>query len=529
MRSILILGAGVMQLPAIRAAHRLGLRVIVADGNTSAVGRKEADEFLHIDLKDHEAMADAAVKLKKTRELAAVFTAGTDFSATVAYAAAAAGLPATPYESAVAATDKYKMRALLRSEGVRVPDFVVVSADELAFGLPSRVTAIALPVVVKPADSMGSRGVVRADRWDDALGFARTAATFSRTSRVVIEGFIDGPEFSLDALVYDESVQITGFADRHIGFSPYFIEAGHTIPTALEASERERVEQEFIRGIRALGLGPGCAKGDMKLSSNGPVVGEIANRLSGGYMSGWTYPMSSGVALTELGIRVALGEIPGAVRETRGWTSAERAVISIDGVVAGFLGEPEARDGELVEQLFVTCSPGDVVRFPQSNVEKCGNVIAAAPTREQAVDAAERAVSHIVVRLAKNHNSTNSFLFESGGGHDSELPSGHWAFHETARSLAGDVPGVLSFHGNLTPSEARGDVYRIPAAAIRSGERDWSYRTVGETLELLQKYHAVRYAETDGEIAGPDSRSFLRALLRGGLQGALYVLDTFAC
>ena len=68
-RTILILGGGVMQLPAIRSAHRMGLRVIVADGNASAPGRREADEFEHIDLRDQEAMLEAAtIKPKLARK-----------------------------------------------------------------------------------------------------------------------------------------------------------------------------------------------------------------------------------------------------------------------------------------------------------------------------------------------------------------------------------------------------------------------------------------------------------------------------
>jgi len=523
-RSILIIGAGYMQLPAIRAARRLGLTVIVADGSKEAPGRAEADDFLHIDLKALDEMAVAARRLQETRGLAAVFTAGTDFSATVSYVAEAAGLPGTPYENALLATDKFRMREVLRSAGVRVPDFSVVSRTELdqcEGGLPERVTRLRLPVVVKPADSMGGRGVVRADDWRQALHHARTAVQYSRTDRVVIEGFIPGPEFSLDALIYGDTVQVTGFADRHIEFEPFFIEVGHTIPSCLGVPERELLEQEFVRGVRALGLGPGAAKGDMKLSPDGPVVGEIANRLSGGYMSGWTYPYSSGVPLSELGIRVALGAAPGPVRPTRDWTSAERAIVSIPGRIKSLSGSEEASRLASVEDVIATRGPGDYVRFPQNNVEKAGNVITAAAKRDVAIRQAERAVASIFVRLSAGEATTQAFLFEpvAADARHWAFPDAHRRFHTLVESIDKNLIAAMpgGHHGPL----------HIPRPLMEWDERDWSYRTIAQSLELVREFLEIRIEPVDKtEPDDPGSVCFLRALLRGGAQGALYFLET---
>ena len=164
---ILILGAGVMQLPAIRAARRLGLHVIVADGNPEAVGKPEADVFEHVDLRDREGMLEMARHHAEGGGLEAVFTAGTDFSTTVAYVGNALGLPGTSLESAERATDKFRMRQTLKAAGVRVPDFGVVHASEVSNDrIESLIDGIGLPVVVKPADSMGAddAGLRRGDR-----------------------------------------------------------------------------------------------------------------------------------------------------------------------------------------------------------------------------------------------------------------------------------------------------------------------------------------------------------------------------
>ncbi len=534
MRTVLILGAGIMQRPAILAARRLGLYVVVADANRNAVARDEADEFLHVDLKDREGMATAAAAVRARRGLDAVFTAGTDFSATVAWVAERLGLPGTGYEAALNATDKFRMRRVLREAGVRVPDFAVLTRAELErSGCASVRALVELPVVVKPVDSMGARGVVRANGWSAAEAFAREAVEFSRSGSVVVEGFIDGPEFSLDAIVYGDDVQITGFADRHIRFPPYFIEMGHTIPTTLSPDEQTAVVAEFTRAIRALGLGPGAAKGDIKLTPTGVVVGEVAARLSGGYMSGWTYPLSSGVPLSEIGLRVALGEAPPRARPLWAKTTAERAVISIPGVLREIQGLEEARRLRGVEEVFVTRSPGETLTFPRNNVEKVGNVIATADGREPAVSAAETAVETIVATLEPADDETDRFLFGPVGADDPVPPEyRHWAFPEHAADHGDALTAwrreraAWSATGRREDRDAGRIDVGIPEVLDRSPYRDWSCRDLQRTFARLAADGRVRLHSYTAGGQSTASRLLLRAVCKGGLQGALYVLDS---
>ena len=91
--TILILGGGIMQLPALRIAKSKGWKIILADGNKNTDGLKYADIFEHIDIKDKEGMAEMAAKYIKSLRLDGVFTAGTDFSTTVAWVSEKCGLP----------------------------------------------------------------------------------------------------------------------------------------------------------------------------------------------------------------------------------------------------------------------------------------------------------------------------------------------------------------------------------------------------------------------------------------------------
>jgi hypothetical protein len=225
------------------------------------------------------------------------------------------------------------------------------------------------------------------------------AKNASPRGEIIAEGFMDGPELSIDALVWKEEIHITGVADRIIEFPPYFVETGHIMPTNLPADMVQSGVDVFKWGIRALGIETGAAKGDIKLTKNGAMVGEIASRLSGGFMSAYTYPYSTGVNLIEAAIRISFGTPPGDLRETRQQVSVERAIIPGSGMVRDIQGVEEALSIEGVKNVFITTSKGETVHIPTSNVEKCGNVIAVGETREEALSVANLGVQTIKILL----------------------------------------------------------------------------------------------------------------------------------
>ncbi|MCK5196747.1 MAG: ATP-grasp domain-containing protein [Spirochaetales bacterium] len=198
--TILILGGGVMQLPAIKIAKEMGWTTIVADGIMNVPGKDYADYFENIDLKDTEGMIQAALGYKDTIGLDGVFTAGTDFSETVARVAAAAALPGISIEAAINASNKVKMREAFRTHGIPSPLFTSVrnvSSLDCA-GIVDR--GLKYPMVVKPVDNMGSRGIRRIDDCDQLQDAVNEALKFSRSGNVIIEEYLEGPEFSIDAL-----------------------------------------------------------------------------------------------------------------------------------------------------------------------------------------------------------------------------------------------------------------------------------------------------------------------------------------
>ena len=312
MKNILILGAGLMQKPAILSAKQAGFKVNVIDADEKAVAIPFADTFRKIDLKDKEGILEYARELMAKEEgLAAVFTAGTDFSASVSYVCEALNLPAHSYQAAINASVKTVMRQCFTDAKVPSPSFVRVGKEEVTSALLQKVLQkMTFPLVVKPVDNMGARGCRMVRCVEEFLPAIKIAVECSRTGYAIVEEYMEGPEFSIDALVYNGTFTVTGFAIRHIKYEPYFIEVGHTMPAILDKKIHDELISVFALGAKALGLTCGAAKADIKYTDNGPMIGEIAGRLSGGYMSGWTYPYASDLNLTMQGILIAAGQEP---------------------------------------------------------------------------------------------------------------------------------------------------------------------------------------------------------------------------
>jgi biotin carboxylase len=510
-KRLVILGAGIMQTPAIGIARELGFESVVVDGDPNAPYKDLACRFECIDLKDKEGILALAEGLKAEEGgLAGIMTAGTDFSASVAFVAERLGLPGIPYEAALDASDKERMRRRFAAAGAPSPEFVIVGDGGGALGC-----SIPYPVVVKPVDNMGARGCRRASCDDELRVAVAEALRFSRSSRVIVEEFIDGPEFSIDAIVFNGEITVCGLADRHIFFPPYFIEMGHTMPAALAPETAAALIDVFASGVRALGIANGAAKGDLKLSSAGPMIGEIAARLSGGFMSGWTHPYASGANATMGALLVAVGEKPRGMTAVRDWTSAERAFISIPGLVRSIRGLEKAERMRWVKDVFPRVRPGDRVSFPENNVSKCGNVISAAPARVDAIVAAESAVRGILIRLCAPDAATDAFL---ASPLDSSFPPS--AF-QAPPSVAGALERLPETYGGAAPPR----LVAFPEL-MGSGLKDYVGRGVAECLD------AVRELTGEGLPPAPDGaggavlgRGFWRALVRGGCQGAAYYID----
>ncbi len=397
-KSIMIIGAGFLQVPAIEIAKEMGLKTIVTDYNKNAPGMKIADVPIVMSTKDIEGTVRVAKDYSKRDRIDGVITVGTDASMTVAAVANALGLPGIKFENAEAATNKIKMRTRFKKFNVPSPDFSECWSIEDAYKFAE---THKYPLVIKPSDNMGARGVVKIENEENMQWAFKHAKQSSPSGELIIEEYMKGNELSIDAFIFDNKIIITGVADRIIDREPFFIELGHIMPSNLPEDKQNEAIEVMKKGIKALGITIGAAKGDIKITEKGAMIGEIAARLSGGFMSAYTYPFSTGVNLIKAAIKIALGEKPLKSELTPKYhrVAVEKAIIPKSGYIKNISGIEEAEKIKGIKLVYIRVKKGDIFQQPTSNVEKAGNVIGVAENREKAIKIVDEAIKKINIEI----------------------------------------------------------------------------------------------------------------------------------
>lgn len=274
MRSLLILGAGIYQLPLIRKAAQMGLRTIVASRRGNYPGFAAADEILDVDTTDAEAIYRAACDLK----VDAIMTTGTDVAVrSIGYACERLGLPGISEKAARILTDKALMKEAMLKGGVNTTGYRTANTLEEA---KAAAEDIGYPVMVKACDVSGSRGVSRAEEpegLEEAFLLARKA---TGKDYVVVEGAADGIEIGVDGYVLGGELVLFAphrkFVER---LGQTTVPSGHAFPLELDSRTFAEVKRQLELCIAATGADECAVNGDFMLMPDGSVdVIEVGGR-----------------------------------------------------------------------------------------------------------------------------------------------------------------------------------------------------------------------------------------------------------
>jgi biotin carboxylase len=401
--TMLILGGSVSQLPAIRHARAAGLRVVVADGDELAVGFAEADVAEVVDFSD----VDALVQVARLHRVDAVAAICSDRAVPAAAATAELlGLPGIGTEVARRMTNKEAMRRRLAEQEVPQPPFAVVrTLDEAARALAE----IGSPVVIKPIDSGGQRGVFRVERRGDLDELLPRSLAFSRSGSAMVERYIDGGELNAIAVARGGEVRLLTLSDRlrppGIGFGVGWI---HRFPSSLPPATLVEAASVAMRAVRALGLRDGIAFPQLLVNQDRVYVVEVAARVPAGQMADLVFH-AVGVDLIEIALRQALGRPVGddlvQTGETRPvvirFFTAEPGILPT-GRVVGIDGLEDVREapGVLAADLYLQI--GETIRPVQVDADRRGYVVATGPDSDAALSAATAAMRTLVVRTSSS-------------------------------------------------------------------------------------------------------------------------------
>lgn len=395
-KTILILGAGEEQTIAIKLAQKMGIKVIAIDDNPNAIGLKIADLGVCADIKDVEIIT----KIAKENNVDGVMTHAVEIPQVVAKVAEKLNLPGISPEVAERATNKIERIKCFEKEGIPHPKFETATNIEEA---ERKSETIGFPLVIKPIDNAGARGVTNVNAKNEIERAFKEAINFSKEEIVLLEEYLEGPEISTESVIYNGKIYTPCWGDRNYDkknkYYPYMIEDGGALPPDLSLQEKNLIEKTVNRAIRALGINFGAAKGDILIHKGKPYVLEMAARSSGGRFCDTKVPLSNGVNILKSLIHMYLGEEVNLKelepKYERG--VAERTILPDPGKVVSIKGVEEAKGMEGIYKVYIKpeIKIGSFIEPIKNNADKIGYVIALGKTREQAVQRAEQAVQMI--------------------------------------------------------------------------------------------------------------------------------------
>ena len=309
-KTLAVIGASYLQLPLVRKAKDMGLRVVCFAWADGAVCADECDMFYPISIVEKERI----LEICRRERVDGVTSIASDVAVpTIAYVAEKMGLAGNSVESARMSTDKYEMRRALRDAGAPCPPFVEVSsADEC-----EAAAGLHYPLIVKPVDRSGSMGVLEVDDSSGLRAAVETAIDCSLGKMAIVEECItDMHEISVEGLSWDGEYQILALTDKVTTGKPHYVELGHHQPAHVGGDLRNRVEDAVRKGIAALGIKCGATHAELMITGAGEIlVTEIGARMGGDFIGSNLVELSTGVDFLKAVIDCALGEFSGLSRK----------------------------------------------------------------------------------------------------------------------------------------------------------------------------------------------------------------------
>lgn len=361
MKKILLLGGSAQQVAAIRTAKALGYDTVLCDYLADNPGQYAADRFCLVSTTDKEAVLEVA---RKERVDGVLAYASDPAAPTAAYVAEQLGLPGNPYESVQILCNKDRFRAFLKLHGFHTPeakgyDRVADALRDLARG------QFRFPVITKPVDSSGSKGVGRIDTPEQAAEKLEYAMSFSRAKRIVVEEYVEktGYQIAGDGFSLEGRLVFRCFADDHFdpkGKNP-FVPISASFPCSLPEQVQEKVHAEIQRLLTALDMRTCAYNFDIRIGRDGNIyLMEVAPRDGGNYIPD-VIRYATGVDLAAASVKAAMGEPVGLSPAVLQGFYAYYAVHSLkEGVLREVRLTEKGRQHLLEDHLI--CKPGDRVR-----------------------------------------------------------------------------------------------------------------------------------------------------------------------
>ena len=302
MEKLVIIGANSFQNRLILKAKELGYETHVFAWQCGDVGEYSADFFYPISIIEKDEI------LAKCREIApvGVCTIASDLaSVTVNYVAHELGLTCNPPEIIERCTNKFAMRKCFSDAKIATPAFVKTNC------VTEQIEDMSFPLIVKPTDRSGSRSITKVYRREELDGAISRAVSDSFEKMAIVEEYIPGDEYSLEAVSYNGEHHFLAITKKYTTGEPNFIETGHVQPSDLSDEVAERAKKMIFDALYALGVQNGASHSEFRVDESGNVrIIEIGARMGGDCIGSDLVQLSTGCDYVRMVIDIACGKAP---------------------------------------------------------------------------------------------------------------------------------------------------------------------------------------------------------------------------
>lgn len=397
MKRLLVLAAGILQVPVIKKAKEMGLYVIAADGDANAVGLQYADKAVVVNITSEEDMLRVACEEK----IDGVIHPCSEVSMNVmGRLNEELGLSGITREQAIRATNKQQMREAFDKGNAPSPKSFCF--EDAAEAWNSFCKELPDDGILKPSRNSGSRGIAKIKKGIPETEFVdlfNRSKAESRDRSVMLEQFVEGPEFSVEIIAWNGRVNVLTVTDKKTTEAPYFVELGHNQPSVYPAETVDAIKAAAVAGVMALGVMNCACHAEVKVQDGKAYLMEVGARLGGDFISTELTHLSTGVDMVAAAINCALGIEPclEPTEEKHGvciryFCPKPGRLVSVSNT--GILDDSRVYGWEIYHQI------GDMIPEVTNSLCRSGHVIVTEETAQRAVELAEKLIKEVKLETA---------------------------------------------------------------------------------------------------------------------------------
>ena len=390
MKKLMIMGAGIYQVPLIKKAREMGIYTIAVSIPGNYPGFPLADQVCYENTVDY----DRILQIAREEKIDGIVTAGTDVAViTIGKVCDELGLTGLSFEAAKVASNKILMKKKYEEYGVRTARFREVSFEEDVY---EKTKELNFPLIFKAVDTSGSRGIIRVNSREEFEGARQVVQANTRSHYYIVEEFLEGEEFGAQAFVYRGKVQFILPHGDYVFQGDTGVPIGHFAPYDLGEAIVEDAREQLEKAIEAMGLDNCAINADFILKDGKTYVLELGGR-SGATCLAELVSIYYGFDYYEKLILAALGEDVDFPQEYAVPNASMLLRSDRDGVIQSIENDNEP-DEDICEIQF-DYKPGDQVYKFHVGPHRIGHVITKGATLQEAVDKLQEALGKIRIQV----------------------------------------------------------------------------------------------------------------------------------